>query len=229
MLCYRIHESDTCPDRIHLGSTMETNPLQKGMYPGPMKRILWKIKQFLKFSNGSYKFQCFYDPLMPQKNCFLMKNLKNPKHLMAKSINPIPAHGLICPYVKICSWTLIYQYQGLLLMFLFDWSLWSRYCFRGLSIFMYYVVAHFTYTVLYPCHRVQENHFIVYSLLIGTRGCGSQKHYYDLLQVHAEMVFKIINITTYQIISYGTWTLFFGDNLYLFVLVISLQYPDPGF
>ena len=30
------------------------------------------------------------------------------------------------------------------------------------------------------------------------------KHYYDLLQVHAERVFKIINITTSQIISYST-------------------------
>ena len=136
-----------------------------------------------------------------------------PLNLMAKSVNPIPSQRLIYPYVKICSWTLIYQYQGLLSTFLFDISLWSRSVVKGWSLFMYYVVSHFTYTVLWPCHPVQENHFIVYSLLIGTCGCGSKKHYYDLLQVHVEMVFKIINITTYQIISYGTWTLFFCNNL----------------
>ena len=38
---------------------------------------------------------------------------------MAKSVNPIPAQGPIYPYVKICSCTLIYQYEGLLSMFFF--------------------------------------------------------------------------------------------------------------
>ena len=38
----------------------------------------------------------------PKKICFLMKNIKNPKYLMAKSINPILARGLIYPCVKIC-------------------------------------------------------------------------------------------------------------------------------
>ena len=161
----RIHGSMD-PIRIRIGSA--SDPPWKRI-PSRRKRILvpWngsceKWKKILKFSNGSYeksnnswKFQM--DPATsnasmthwsPQKNYFLMKNLKNPKHLMAKSINPIPAQGLIYPYVKICSWTLIYQYQGLLSTFLFDISLWSRFVVKRWSIFMYYVVAHFTYTVL---------------------------------------------------------------------------------
>ena len=149
----------------------------------------------------------------PQKNYFLMKNLKNPKHLMAKSINPIHAQGLICPYGKICSWTLIYQYQGLLSTFLFDWSLWSRYVVRGWSILMCYVVTShtlfcslaiaFNKTTLFPAHR-DMCMWLTKTLLwpassSSTCGCGSE--------------IKIINITTYQMINYGMSTLFFGNNL----------------
>ena len=136
--------------RIRGGYTIETDPLRKESYPGPMKRILWKIKnKILKFSNGSceksnnsWNFQM--DPATsnasmtrwsPPKNYYLMKKLKNPKHLMA-SVNPIPSQALIYPYVKICSWTLIYQYQGLVSTFLFDIYLWSRFVVKGL-IYLY--------------------------------------------------------------------------------------------
>ena len=82
---------------------------------------------------------------------------------------------------------------------------------KGWSIF--YVLCcclpHLHCSVVLPKHSRKP----LYYLLIGVCGCGSQKHYYGMFQVHAEMVFKIINITTYQIISYATWTLFFGNNL----------------
>ena len=85
------------------------------------------IKKYWNFQTGPVKNQTIPEifkwipqlpvllwPIDPQKIYFLMKNWKNLKHLMAKSVNPFPAQGLIYTYVKICSWTLIYQYQGLL-------------------------------------------------------------------------------------------------------------------
>ena len=62
---------------------------------------------------------------------------------MAKIINPIPAQGLIYPYVKIFSWTIIYYYQGFLSMFLFNLSLLLGFVVKGWSIFMCYGVSHF--------------------------------------------------------------------------------------
>jgi hypothetical protein len=55
---------------------MEADPLEKEMDPEPMKQITWKMKQILKFWNGSQNFQCFFDPPIPKKINFLMKNPK---------------------------------------------------------------------------------------------------------------------------------------------------------
>ena len=64
----------------------------------------------------------------------------------------------------------------------------------------------------------------IYSVLIRTWGCGSQKHCYDLLHIHAQMIFKIINYQWFIKLSvvHG-WlilicmrTLFLGYNLYFY-------------
>ena len=144
----QIHHGNGSLAKGNVSWSHEMDPVKNKEYPEIFKQIMEKIKQFLKFSNGYCNFQCFYDPLIPPQNYFWMKKLKTPKQLMAKSVNPILAQGMIYPYVKICSWTLIYQYQGLLSTFLFDISLWSRSVVKGWSIFMSYVVAHFTYIVL---------------------------------------------------------------------------------
>ena len=156
--CYQIHHL-VCRirgsmDSIHIWIGSTSDPSWKCI-PCRRKHILVPWNESCEKSNNSWNFQT--DPATssasmthwsPPKNYFLMKKLKIPKHLMSKSINPISAQGLIYPYVKICSWTLTCQYQGLLSTFLFDISLWSRSSVKGWSILMYYVVAHFTYTVL---------------------------------------------------------------------------------
>ena len=92
------------PIHIWIGSTMEMDPLQKEMYPSPMKWIVSEIKKKLpEIFKWILQLLVLLRPIDPPKKLFLMENLNNPKHLMAKSVTPIPAQGLISPYVKICS------------------------------------------------------------------------------------------------------------------------------